>query len=166
MIVLAGCSMNGSDDPGYTPKRREIKDIREEAERLSSQILDIIDLRGKVSEPGPGVALCGEKDPEQFFTIHHPWSLTRVPVVDLGQAMVRLRDGLPKMGWEVTKYGPDGSPSRSLELIANSTRVQFSVDIIFYDESKQSKPTGSSMIHVDLSSACFQVPEGKTVDEY
>ncbi|MDT3396095.1 hypothetical protein RKE29_05465 [Streptomyces sp. B1866] len=166
MTTLTGCSVENSNDPGDAPKTREVHDVEKEAQELSSQILEIINLRGKVSEPGPGVALCGEKDSEKYYVIHHPWSVAEVPVEDLRQAMTRLREEMPKKGWKVTKYGPDQSPSRSLALKADSTQKEFSVRIYLYDESRKAKPEGVSMIYAHLASACFQVPEGKTVEEY
>ncbi len=77
--------------------------------------------------------------------------------------MERLKSDLPKRGWKVVKYGPDSSPSKSLELIADSTEKKFSVNVSLDDRSGEGK---ESQIMVDLVSACFRVPEGKRVDSY
>lgn len=169
-ITLSGCSNMGDnkkDDLGYTPKQREVSRVKDDAKEASSEILEIIDLRGEVSEPGPGIAQCSDKDPEKFYRVNHMWSLSGVPVPDMQRAMTRLKEGLPKKGWKIVKYGPDGSRSKSPELIADSVPKQFSVNIHLYDESKKTEPNApKSLIYVFLTSNCFQVPEGKTVDDY
>lgn len=155
------------DDLGYTPQTREISNSREDAEGVSSEIYDIIALRGKVSKGGPGVALCGDKDSDKFYVIHHPWSLRDVPIADMEAAMARLKEELPKRGWKIVSYGPDTSPAKNLELLADFTKKQYSVNIRLLDKTGRTEPDApKSKIHVDLVSACFQVPDGKTVNEY
>ncbi|MEN2424227.1 hypothetical protein AABB02_39755 [Streptomyces rimosus] len=81
--------------------------------------------------------------------------------------MERLREDLPAKGWTITSYGPDSSPSKSLELTADSTKKKFSVSIRLLDGTGRTEPGApTALIYVDLASACFQVPKGKTVDEY
>lgn len=168
-IMLSGCSGmrdNKRDDLGYTPKEREVSRAKNDAKEASSEILEIIDLRGEVSEPGPGIAPCADKGPEKFYRVNHTWSLSGVPVPDMQRAMARLKEGLPKKGWKIVKYGPDGSRSKSPELVADSVPRQFSVNIHLYDESKKAEPNApKSLIYVFLTSDCFQVPEGKAVEE-
>ncbi|GAA0331236.1 hypothetical protein [Streptomyces blastmyceticus] len=158
--------MKDSDDLGYTPDVRDVESVRGEANQLSSSLLDVIALKGDVTQPGPGVAVCGDRDADKFYKIHHPWSLRGVPFEEMSHAMERLKAELPKRGWKVVKYGPDSSPSRSLELIANSTERKFSVNVSLYDGSKAGSSEASSakedLLMVDLVSACFRVPEGKT----
>ncbi|MFB6534848.1 hypothetical protein ACFCY8_21325 [Streptomyces noursei] len=156
-----------NNEPSYTPETREVPEAKQEAKALSSEILRVIGLQGEVSKPGPGVSVCGERDADKFYTIHHPWSLTGVPIDDMKKAMTRLKEELPKNGWKIVSYGPDKSPSKSLELVADSTKKKYSVNIHLYDETGRTKPNGpKSKIYVDLTSACFQAPKGKTVDEY
>ncbi|MCF6521769.1 hypothetical protein [Streptomyces sp. JJ36] len=157
--------MNGTDgDLGYTPERREIGAARSDAKQLSSQLLDILNLDGKVTEPGPGVSLCEGRDTDKFFKIRHPWSVYDVPVEDMERAMEKLREALPERGWEVTSYGPDESRAKSLTLFADSTEKKFTAQVKLLDRRGRSDhPSG---ITVTLVSACFQVPEGQTVDEY
>ncbi|MFI1971671.1 hypothetical protein [Streptomyces cinnamoneus] len=85
--------------------------------------------------------------------------------------MEHLKVELPKQGWKVVSYGPDKSALKSIELIADSTKSKFSVNITFLDKRKVVKgdpltEIQTSGIKVDLVSACFRVPEGKTVDQY
>ncbi|MFF4602706.1 hypothetical protein ACFY12_08130 [Streptomyces sp. NPDC001339] len=166
--TLAGCSSvtDSGKEPAYTPEVRQISEARKEAKDISSNLFDAIGLQGRISQPGPGVSQCGDKGPAKFYTIHHPWSLSGVSVEDMKQAMARLKENLPKNDWKIVSYGPDKSPSKSLELIADSTKRKFSVNIRLLDRTQRASSNAPSMIYVDLTSACFQVPEGKTVDEY
>ena len=171
LIALTGCSTvtnpKEEDELGYTPDVREISQAKTEARGISSELYDIIGLQGKVTGTGPGVALCDGKDYGKYYVIHHPWGLTDLPIEELRKGMDRLKKGMPNSGWKIVKYGPDTSPSKSLEIIADSTKAKFSVNIRLFDESKRTEPDApKSMIVVDLVSACFQVPKGKRVDEY
>lgn len=170
------------DGPGFTPEIREIADAREEAQGVSSELFDVLALRGTVSRAGPGVALYGDLDPETFYRVHHPWSVTDVPVADMRRAMERLRAELPGRGWTVRRYGPDTSPNRNLELVADKDERRYVVSVRFMDRSGTEgndggrPPSGTngtsgiqgtkSRVFVDLVSTCFRVPEGRTVDEY
>ncbi|MFE1175299.1 hypothetical protein [Streptomyces sp. NPDC058773] len=160
--------MNDSHDrPTSAPETRNVSEVQEEAGRLSSAILGIIDLRGEVSKPGPGVSLCGERDPDRFYSVRHAWSLGKVPVADMKKGMERLKEELPGKGWKIVRYGPDSSPSKSLEMVADATEKNFSVSVRLLDRTKRPKPGApAALISVDLTSGCFQVPKGKTVDAY
>ncbi|MEU1806217.1 hypothetical protein [Streptomyces sp. NPDC019937] len=159
--------MNNEDELGYTPKTRSVSQAREQARSLSSEIFDVIGLNGETSKPGPGVSQCADKDSDKFYKIHHPWSLSGVPIEDLKKGMTRLKEDLPKKGWKIVNYGPNNSPAKNIEMTADSTKQPFSVNIELFDNSK--KPAGEkrkSLIYVDLVSACFQVPSGEKVNEY
>ncbi|WP_244414035.1 hypothetical protein [Streptomyces hygroscopicus] len=168
-IMSTGCSSvkDSGSDPGSVPDARNVSEVKGEAREISSIVLDVIDLKGEVSKPRPGVSPCGDKGPDKFYVIHHPWSLTGVPVEDMKKAMDRLKKNLPGKGWKIVSYGPDASPSKSLELVADSTEKKFSISIRLLDRTKRANPGSlEALISVDLTSACFQVPEGKSVDEY
>ena len=158
--------MGGSteDDPSHKSRTREVEAARTDAESVSSRILKVIDLDGKVTEPGPGVSTCGDSSSDTHFTIKHPWSVYDVPVKDMEAAMKRLKSGLPEEGWEVVSYGPDKSQARNLQLVADYKHgdKQFSVNIRLLDEG-DGKSGQRSMINVSLVSACFQVPDGQKV---
>lgn len=159
---------SGRDDG--VPQVREVASVRAEAKELSSQILDAIGLKGRVSEPGPGVSRVDD-DPEHLYKIRHPWSVWGVPEQDMERSMDRLKDELPKRGWKIVSYGRDKSLAENLELVADSVNSKFSVDITFMDKRRSSKydaPNASkeSGIMVNLESACFRVPEGKSVEGY
>ncbi|MGW2327143.1 hypothetical protein ACWC5C_15395 [Streptomyces sp. NPDC001700] len=159
--------MNSGDELGYTPKKRSVPQAREQARTLSSEIFDVIGLNGETSKPGPGVSQCTDKDSDKFYKIHHPWSLSGIPIEDLKKGMTRLKEDLPKKGWKVVKYGPNNSKAKNIDLTADSKKQPFSVNIELFDKSdKPGEGRNNSLIYVDLVSACFQVPEGEKMDEY
>lgn len=164
-LTLTGCSdvSDSDDDLGYKPAVHEAGAVREDTEAMSSQILDIIGIKGKVTEPGPGVTSCAGMDPQKFFKVRHPWSLYGVPVPDLRNAMDRLKTELPRHNWKITSYGPDKSRAKSLTLYADSTKKKFTVQIKLLDRRGRSEnPSG---IMVTLVSGCFQVPKGQQVSD-
>lgn len=168
--ILTGCSdMPKSHDLGYTPETRDVSSVKNEAQELSSQLHHLMALDGKMMNTGPGVDLCGDEDPDHLYVIRHPWSVYGVPVEDMKRAMGQLKAELPRHNWKIVKFGPDSSPSKSLEIVADSTKGKFSVNITLYDRRKRSgdAPSASkvSIIAVELASACFRVPHGKTVDQ-
>ncbi|WP_327297503.1 MULTISPECIES: hypothetical protein [unclassified Streptomyces] len=170
LSILTGCSgMPKSHDLGYTPEVRDVSSVKNEAQGLSSQLHHLMALDGKTTNTGPGVDLCDDEDPDHLYVVRHPWSLYGVPVEDMKKAMEQLKVELPRHDWKIVKFGPDSSPSKSLEIVANSTKGKFSVNITLYDRRKKSgnAPSASkvSIIAVDLASACFRVPHGKTVDQ-
>ncbi|MFT2015935.1 hypothetical protein ACMA1D_08850 [Streptomyces sp. 796.1] len=156
--------LSKKDDSASSTEVRRASDAEDEAARLASDIFDAAGVKGKVTKPGPLTAECAGKDIEKYYRIIHFWSIWDVPIQDLRQGMENLREKLPGRGWSVEKYGPDESPSRSLELIAGSRNGKFTAVIHLYDKSKRSGPKApKSIINVALTSTCFQAPEGETV---
>lgn len=156
VVAVTGCSgAAGSSRTGEIPVR-DVKAARSDARELSSQLLDLLGLHGKVTENGPGVGVCEGRDSSKYFTIHHPWSVYKVPVPEMKQAMEGLKEQLPEHGWKLVGYGPDKSRSKSLTLRADSTAKQFSVTVKLWEESP-------SMLHATLGSTCFRAPKGQDV---
>ncbi|MFH8986560.1 hypothetical protein [Streptomyces sp. NPDC017940] len=152
---IAGCAeMN---DSGKEPQKREEKDATDDAAKLSSQILDIMDLKGKVTKAAPGAYSCGDRNHDKYYAVHHPWSVYAVSVPDMEKAMKRLKEELPQRGWKVTGYGPDSSRAKSLQLGAEFPERKFKVVITLQDRRGRSKDP--SILEVDLGSACFQYPD-------
>ncbi|MFG2098169.1 hypothetical protein [Streptomyces sp. NPDC048612] len=132
---------------------RNLETVTENTSRTSSEILKIIDLNGKVTKPGPLPAPCSGYSGKAYRT-SHPWSVYDVPVPRMREAMDRLRRDLPKKGWKIVKDGPDRSPSKSPEIVANSKGDEFSVNIRLLAERDDSPHT--SLIEVTVESACFR----------
>lgn len=135
-------------------KVRGIAKIKEDTKKSSREILDLIDLKGKVTEPGPYDTPCSGHSGGNVYRAVHPWSVYDVPVDDMRKSMDRLRRDLPRHGWKIVKDGPDGSPSKAPQIVANHEGGEFSVDIRLHDERKYgNKP---SLIEVTVESACFK----------
>ena len=161
---------SGSDDLGlgYTPEVREVSAPREEARRLSSELYDLLRVKGKTSAPGPGVDVCGDLDPETFYVIRHLWSLYGLPAGDLEAGWQGLREDLPRHGWEIVHEGRESTVAQSPFLMADSTRKKFTLKAtLLIPTARDAERSGAEpgiMFH--LVSACFRVPDGTTVDEY
>ncbi|MFF4161302.1 hypothetical protein [Streptomyces sp. NPDC001678] len=171
LLFASGCGM--MDNSKKVDRSADVKDVdmaRQEAKALSSEIFDAIGLKGQTSATWPGVLRC-EEDSRHLYKIHHPWSVWGVPEEDMERSMEQLKEALPKRGWKLVSYGRDKSLAQNLELVADSAKSKFSVNITFmdkrrsaqYDSPKASKESG---ILVTVVSACFRVPDGKVVDQY
>ncbi|MER0245468.1 hypothetical protein AAHZ94_26490, partial [Streptomyces sp. HSW2009] len=149
MTVLAGGLWMDLSEKGDSTSPAEVRrasDTKNEAARLASDIFDAAGVKGKVTKPGPLTAECAGKDIEKYYRIIYFWSIWDVPIQDLRQGMENLREKLPGRGWSVEKYGPDESPSRSLEMIAGSRNDKFTAVIHLYDKSKRSGPKAPKSI--------------------
>ncbi|MFC7305149.1 hypothetical protein ACFQVC_13070 [Streptomyces monticola] len=154
--------MNQSDretknPPETQPSTKKYEDAIDEATRLSSEVLDIINLRGKVTKPGPGPLPCDDTE-DDHYRIDHPWSVYGVPVADMEKSMERLKKDLPKHSWDIRSYGPDASKAKSLELTAEHKERGFSLIITLQDRRDRSK--NPSLIEVNLQSPCYKRPDG------
>ncbi|MEW1723199.1 hypothetical protein [Streptomyces sp. NPDC093109] len=137
-------------------------DVKSAAEKTSSQILDIIAVKGRVSEPGPGVTTCEGAAPGQLFTVYHPWSITGSSEEELGKAMFRLKDELPGAGWRIVQYGPNSSRDRTLELTADHAAKKFGLNVEFWKQGEGDD--GKPRLVVNVVSACYEAPDGEDVD--
>ncbi|WP_301127345.1 hypothetical protein [Streptomyces cacaoi] len=165
VLSLAGCgaadsSSGGDRVPSSGTERQSEAD--EQTKKVSSGILDLIPVKGEVSEPGPGVVPCEGKDREKFFRLLHTWSVTPEAKdrSKLAGAMESLKESLPKHGWEVKSFARDSSRNRNLALVADHDKKKFSVNIVHYAKDDPPKLT------VRVITGCYQVPEGEKVDHY
>ncbi|MFF7254719.1 hypothetical protein [Streptomyces microflavus] len=159
--------MNDQADSS-TPKpvgTRSVDDVDAETKQISSQILDIMAVKGTMSKSGPGVSTCEGAERGKLFLMRHPWSLTGPSDAELMKAMTRLKEGLPKHGWKVVGYGPNSSKAKSLELTADHVEKKFAVKVEFW-EKNSGGDTNDPTLLVNVVSACYQVPEGEKVDRY
>lgn len=162
LTTLTGCSMNDANDSDDLPfaGTSTSEDAADEAKKVSSEIYDLIGIKGKASNTGAGVTECSGKDPEKYFQIFHPWSFTPASADQLGDVMERLKEELPKHGWKVVEYGLDTSKNKNLNLTADNDEKKYSVNIVHM--AKRKPPKLSLMV----VSGCYQVPDGEKVERF
>lgn len=127
---------------------------------VSSQILDFTGVPGKASEPGPGVKACGGRDPKKYFVVYHPWNFAPKNADDIDVAMANLKEKLNTGSWVVKDTYHDNSPNKNLNLVADNDAKKMSVWIVAY--GKRDTPS----LGIEVTSGCYRVPEGQTVDHF
>ncbi|MGW0080653.1 hypothetical protein [Streptomyces sp. NPDC003393] len=147
------------------PTTLAVDQARSKANHISSQILDVIDIKeGTVTEGGAGVSLC-DQDPDHFYRMRHPWSIYQVPEDKLKQAFQRLREDLPKHGWKIVDYGPNSSKAKLFEITADSTAEPFSMNAVLVVSTPTHPHEAQPKIEVTVVSGCFRAPEGTNLDK-
>ncbi|MEU2441388.1 hypothetical protein ACFY9A_30765 [Streptomyces rubradiris] len=146
-------------------KKADVRDeraVKQSVERASSEILDILAVKGEVTQSGAVATPCTSyPEEDEVHRMRHPWSVYGVPGDDLEKAMDRLRAQLPAKGWKIVKDGPDKSRAKLPQIVANSSDGRLSADLRLWREPADSKR--SSMIEVTVVSDCFRSkPDGTT----
>lgn len=175
-LLLSGCGMADNDTSdrsgaeGGTPKETAFgipyagvattDDVVAAVKNVSSQIHDFAGVPGKASEPGPGVGECQDRDPDTYFQVYHPWNFMPSSGADNETAMANFKEKLSGGGWVLKDSYIDNSPNKNLNLVADNDSKNVSVWIVGY--SKRATPS----IGIEVVSACYQIPEGQTVDHY
>ncbi|MET8724409.1 MULTISPECIES: hypothetical protein [Streptomyces] len=139
-------------------KKADVRDeraVKQSVERASSEILDILAVKGKVTQSGAVPTPCtAYPEEDAVHRMRHPWSVYDVPGADLEQAMDRVRAQLPAKGWKIVKDGPDKSRAKLPQIVANSADGHLSADLRLWLEPADAKR--SSMIEVTVVSDCFR----------
>jgi 5'-3' exonuclease len=162
LVTHTGCSLtdaNKSDDIPSSGTSTST-DAAQEAETASGELFNLIEIKGKASDTGPGVKECGKKDRQRYFQIFHSWSFTPTSPQQLEATMERLKENLPKHGWEVVNYGSDTSRNKNLSLRADDDTKKFSVDITY--RAKDNTPH----LNFFVISGCYQIPDGKKIEQF
>ncbi|MFC9287989.1 hypothetical protein [Streptomyces sp. NPDC057052] len=162
LATLTGCSMTDSKSSDDIPSSgvSTSRDAAKDAQEVSSELYNLIGIKGKASDTGPGVKECGQKDPDKYFQIFHSWSFTPASSEDLEGSMERLKGDLAKNGWEIVNYGPDNSRNKNLGLTADNDTKKFSVDISY--RAKDNPPN----LNFFVVSGCYQVPDGQEIEQF
>lgn len=168
-LVMTGCSRDVTNEEGHDagntaePTTLAVDKARTKTNHLSSQILDMIEIKeGKVAGGGAGVSRCDE-DPDHLYRMRHPWSIYEVAPDKLEAGFQRLRESLTKNGWKVVAYGPDTSANKNLELTADSEKEPFSVNASLHITG--SSGTQQPMIQIRVVSGCFRTPKGTDLNQ-
>ncbi|GAB2924804.1 hypothetical protein [Streptomyces mayteni] len=137
---------------------RSVEDARADARGLSSSILDLSGVQGRVSEPGPRVTTC-EEDPdrERLYRIRHSWSITETSAESLAAGMDRLRSQLPQEGWEVVEEGELNNAERTPRILFENNEVEYAANVTL-----EGGDSDAPLLVVTLVSACFSTPEGES----
>lgn len=135
---------------------RDSAAVQDDTKKTSSRVLDMMALKGKVTDTGALIAPCTDNGgDERVYRATHPWSVYGVPFDDLQRAFDRLRGELPKNGWRIVKDGVDSSRAKSPQIVAESSGREFAVDVRLQKASKnESNP--NDFIEVTVESACFK----------
>ncbi|SFF41885.1 hypothetical protein [Streptomyces mirabilis] len=162
LATLTGCSVTDTKNSDDIPSSgvSTSRGAAELAKKTSSELYNLIGLKGKASDTGPGVKECGKKDPDKYFQIFHSWSFTPTSSEQLEGAMEQLKSKLPKHGWEIAEYGPDSSRNKNLSLTADNDTKKFSVKIVY-----QAKDNPSNLSFFVVS-GCYQVPDGQKIEQF
>lgn len=163
-----GCSRVNSDSEtdrhvesrlGYTPRVRPIEEAESEANAISSELLDLMGVLGKVTEPGAAVTPCEDIDPEleTHYMVRHPWSIYQLRRGTFAEAMRNLRERLPDHGWDIVKDGETRSMARNPEIVAVHTATHHTAQI---EWARKRSGDLEQLISVDVDSLCYRAPEG------
>ncbi|MEU3214734.1 hypothetical protein [Streptomyces sp. NPDC006971] len=135
--------------------KRESAAVEADVEQTSSRVLEMLALKGKVTESGAATARCSGYDAdERVYRARHPWSVHGAPFSDMQKAMDRLRGELPRSGWRIVKDGVDGSAAKSPQIVAESKERDFSLDVRLHRASKVGN--APDLLEVTVESACYR----------
>ncbi|MEU7368024.1 hypothetical protein ACH4GZ_36445 [Streptomyces hygroscopicus] len=124
---------------------------------VSSQIYDFLGVPGTASQAGPGVKACSGKDPDTYFQVYHPWNFTPESGADNDVAVENLKEKLGTGDWVIKSSYRDNSANKNLNIVADNDAKKMSVWIVGY--SKRDTPS----IGIEVTSGCYRVPEGQTI---
>ncbi|UZI31009.1 hypothetical protein [Streptomyces sp. VB1] len=162
LATFTGCSMadDKNSNPPVSAGTSTSREAVETTKKVSSELYDLIGIKGEASNSGAGVTECGNKDPDKYFQIFHPWSFTPASADQLDGVMERLKEELPKHGWKVVEYGPNTSKNKSMQLTADNDKKKHSVKITHFAKGK------TPSLNLMVVSGCYQVPDGEKVDRF
>ncbi|MEU2563460.1 hypothetical protein ABZ626_29570 [Streptomyces longispororuber] len=161
LAPLAGCGA-ADDEADAVPAAgtSSTRDAKSAMKRVSSDLYEMIGVKGKASDNFPGVTKCPGKDAKTHFRIYHPWSFTPAAASDIDKVLERLRRAMPERGWKIVEYGPDTSRNKNINLTADHDKKKVSVIVVKMD--KDDPP----QLSLDLISGCYEVPDGEEADPY
>lgn len=129
--------------------------VKAGVERTSSRILEVLNVKGKVTETGAMTSRCSDyESDEEVYRARHPWSIYKAPYVDMQKGMDRLRVEPPKDGWNIVQDGVDDSKAKSPQIVAESKGGEFAVDVRLHKASKFGR--APDLLEVTVESACYR----------
>ncbi|WKX72406.1 hypothetical protein [Streptomyces sp. XD-27] len=145
-----------SSELDYEPKSRSSREVEEEVGSLSSRLLDMTQIKGKVTDLAPMASSCGvsDRDADMYRSVRHPWSIYGVENSVLQKGMEKLVDRLPKEGWRIVKNGPDASKNRNQEILAVHLKTRIQTQVTW----KKGLDGRQPLIAFAVYSRCFRDP--------
>ncbi|WP_236240114.1 hypothetical protein [Streptomyces sp. CC228A] len=134
----------------YEPVRMDVDPARDKAKEVSSRLLDMTGLKGKVTEPGPRIDRCEEYG-DDLFSLHFPWAVYDISEDDVDRGMENLRKELVRNGWKITKDGKANSKAQQPEIFADNKAEQFAVHV-----QGLKRKDGDRRLAFTVVSACFR----------
>ncbi|MCP9987004.1 hypothetical protein LUX01_10125 [Streptomyces sudanensis] len=154
--LTAGCANTKGLD--YTPVRMDPGPARVKAKEVSSRLLEMTGVKGKVTEPGPGISRCDEYG-DDLFSTSHPWSVYGLTDDQVDAGMRNLRKTLGTNGWKITKDGKAPSKNQDPEIYAENKSEQFALHVTAYKDGGD-----QTMLHFKVVSACFRAESTSALD--
>ncbi|WP_438494519.1 hypothetical protein [Streptomyces asiaticus] len=150
--------MNNLD---YEPTKLDVDKARQKTREVSSRLLEMIEVKGKVTESGPRIAPCDdEPDVKDLYVTRHPWSIYGLSEEEVIQGMENLRRGLPEHGWKILRDGKSNSRAQDPEILAENKKEKFAANFT----ALRKTASGDTMIKVTVVSACYRAPAGTDLD--
>lgn len=155
LMLTVGCSTMKSDASGlkHEPEKRDSQKVVHEVGTLSSRVLEMLNIKGKSTEPGPTATPCDvpHGTSRTYQRVRHPWSFYGVGNDALEKGMANLHRALPEEGWKVVKYGKDSSRSQNLEMMAVHLKTHTQLEVTWLKGLDSHTP----LLDITLYSRCF-----------
>ncbi|MFF4699902.1 hypothetical protein [Streptomyces chattanoogensis] len=138
----------------YEPAARKSREVVHEVGSLSSRVVEMLDIKGKATEGGPGVGSCDASGDgaRKYRSVRHPWSMYGVGNGALEKGMENLHNALPQQGWKVVKYGQDSSQNRNLEILAVHLKTHTQLEATWMKGLDGHTP----LLEITLYSRCYE----------
>lgn len=144
--------MNKGNDSEKPLPARNAAAMEEQVSSLSSSVLDMMNVKGKVTEPGATTTHCSDDDPGEGFWVMHPWSLYGIDNSKLGEGFANLKKALPENGWKIVFDGHDSSRNKNLEVKAVHEKTRTQLEVSWLKGLDGNTP----LLDVNLYSQCFK----------
>ncbi|WP_432039938.1 hypothetical protein [Streptomyces cucumeris] len=158
--------MNDSDSEAR--KQMHPARAKKYAGKLSSDLLDLVGLSGKVSRAGPGAMASDEGNGD--YVVQHVWSISHLSPQELTGGFDHLRKELPKKGWRVTRFGHANSTAQQLQIEAVHQKDEYSLSVELLTRSTRENGPSSEpeedRILFSVGSPTYRAPEGVDPDDY
>ncbi|MFJ5798833.1 hypothetical protein [Streptomyces decoyicus] len=155
LMLRVGFSTVKSNSSGleYEAEKRDSQQVVREVGTLSSRVLEMLNIKGKSTEPGPAAAPCdaSHDTSRTHQSVRHPWSLYGVGKGALKKGRKNLHNALPNQGWKVTKYGKDSSRNHNLEIMAVHVKTRTQLEATWLKGLDGHTP----LLEITLYSRCF-----------